>query len=259
MHIKPFGGVMLSFPKIIAHRGIPHLAPENTMASFKKALDACVDGIETDVQETRDGELIICHDEMLNRTTNGKGLIKDYTLKELKNLSAGGWFSKEYENEKIPTLKEFIELVYDKDILINIEIKSGIILYPDIEKRLIDMIHQYKIGHKIILSSFNHYSLVTCKELDDSIKTGVLYMAGLVNPWDYAKKINADALHPLFYNIRPEIMEGIRKNKIMVNPFTVNQDEHMKHMIFMGVDGIITDYSDNLIKIKEEWSDKIEA
>lgn len=254
MYIKIIiiGGVNLSFPLIIGHRGAPKMAPENTLASFRTAMGLGVDGLETDVQKTSDGHLVLCHDETLDRTTNGRGLIKDYSLAELKKLSAGAWFAKEYEDEKIPTLRELLDLVHDRDLLINIEIKSGVVLYPDIEKDTIAMIHEYGIEHKVILSSFNHYSLVTCKEIDSSIKTGILYMAGLYEPWEYAKKIGADALHPFFYNIKPEIMEGIRKNKIMVNPFTVNSESEMKYMISMGVDGIITDYPDRLIKIKRE-------
>lgn len=243
----------MAFPKIIGHRGAPTLAPENTMASFRAAVELGVDGIETDVQETRDGYLVLCHDEMLNRTTNGTGLIKDHTLSELRELSAGLWFDKKFESERIPTLKELLDLVVDKDIFINIEIKSGVILYPDIEKHVIDMIHDYKMNDRVILSSFNHYSLLECKKIDCSIKTGALYMAGLVAPWEYAKRIGADALHPLFYNIRPEIMEGVKKNGIMVNPFTVNNEPEMKYMIAMGVDGIITDRSDRLLKLKKEW------
>lgn len=255
--IVNLGGVKLGFPMIIGHRGAPVMAPENTMASFKAAIKLGVDGIETDVQETADGHLVLCHDELLNRTTNGKGLIKDYRLSELKELSAGAWFGSKFENERIPTLKEFFDLVCDRELLINIEIKSGVILYPDIEKHLINMIHEYNIGHKVIISSFNHYSLLACKKIDSGIKTGILYMAGLVDPWLYAKHIGADALHPLFYNIRPEIMEGVKKNNITVNPFTVDNENEMRYMISMGVDGIITNYPDRLLKIKNELGGSI--
>jgi glycerophosphoryl diester phosphodiesterase len=125
----------LAFPKIIGHRGASHIAPENTMASFEAALKLGVDGIETDVQETKDGQLVLCHDELLNRTTNGKGLIKDYTLKELKELSAGAWFSKEYENERIPLLEELLDILKNRDILINIEIKSGVLIQYRFRRR----------------------------------------------------------------------------------------------------------------------------
>ena len=247
------------FPKIIGHRGAPHIAPENTMASFQAAIELGVDGIETDVQLTNDGCLIICHDETLDRTTNGKGFLKDFNLKEIKNLSAGEWFSPDYKDEKIPTLKDFFDLVHNKNLLINIEIKSGIVFYPGIEQKVIQMIYQYNIKDRVILSSFNHYSLLECKKIDSSIKTGALYMEGLVNPWEYAAKIGADALHPLFYNIRPEIMKGIKENKIMVNTFTVNHEEQMKYIIGLEVDGIITDYPDKLLRIKKEMKDNNEA
>lgn len=247
------------FPKVIAHRGVPHVAPENTMASFNAAIEMGVDGIETDVQETKDGKLVICHDELLNRTTDGKGLLKDYTLKELKSMSAGSWFSEEFEDQRIPTLKEFLDIVKDKDIILDIEIKSGVVLYPDIEKKLIGMLNEYGLQDRTIISSFNHYSLVACKEIDSSIKTGALYMCGLVAPWEYAKRIGADALHPYFYNVRPEIMKGIKENHVMVNPFTVDEEAHMKYMICMGVDGIITNYPDRLLKLKKEMKNSNEA
>lgn len=242
----------MAFPKIIGHRGAPVKAPENTMASFKTALEMGVDGIETDVQMTLDGHLVLCHDELLNRTTNGSGLIKDHTLAQLKELSAGVWFGESFKYEKIPTLDELLDLLADKNVFINIEIKSGVVLYPNIEKKVIDMIHDYRMEDRVILSSFNHYSLLECKKIDKSIKTGMLYMAGFVEPWEYAKKIGADALHPLFYNIRPELMEGIKKSGLSVNPFTVNGEREMRYMISMGVDGIITDYPDRLLMIKKE-------
>lgn len=247
------------FPKIIGHRGVPHLAPENTMSSFKAALKIGVDGIETDVQETKDGQLVICHDEILNRTTDGQGLLKDYTLKELKSLSAGSWFSDEFKFERIPTLSEFLNLVKDTGVFINLEIKSGVILYPNIENLIINMVHDYNLERRTILSSFNHYSLLTCKEIDSSIKTGALYMCGMVEPWIYAKRIGADALHPFFYNVRPEIMGGIKENHILVNPFTVDEEAHMRYMISMGVDGIITNYPDKLLKINNEMGSENEA
>lgn len=247
------------FPNIIAHRGVPHLAPENTMASFKAAIAMGVDGIETDIQLTKDGVMVICHDEMLDRTTDGKGLLKDYTLRELKSISAGSWFSDEFAAERIPTLEEFLDLVKDTDIMLDIEIKSGVVLYPGIEKKLIAMLREFGLGERTIISSFNHYSLVECKGIDSAIKTGALYMCGLVSPWEYAKRIGADALHPYFYNVRPEIMKGIRENNVVVNPFTVNGEAQMKYMIRMGVDGIITDYPDRLHKLKKEMSNAYEA
>lgn len=238
------------FPKIIGHRGIPHLAPENTMASFDAAIAHGADGLETDVQMTKDGELVLIHDETLDRTTNGKGLVAAHTLRELKSLDAGSRFSPAFQNEKIPTLREFLEFVSGRDLLINIEIKSGIVLYPGIEQKLIAMLHELGLASSVIISSFNHYSLVTCKEIDSTIKTGILYMAGLYKPWHYAKTVGADALHPLFYSVRPETIGGMHESGLLINPFTVDSPRDMQNMIALGVSGIITNYSDVLFKMK---------
>jgi glycerophosphoryl diester phosphodiesterase len=239
------------FPKIIGHRGIPHIAPENTMASFAAAVAAGADGLETDVQMTSDGELVLIHDETLDRTTNGKGLVVSHTLKELRELDAGSRFHESFKNERIPTFREFLEYVSTKDLLINIEIKSGVVLYPGIERKLIGMLHEYHMTQNVIISSFNHYSLMTCKEIDSGIKTGILYMCGMVNPWVYAKSIGADALHPLFYAVRTETVGGMLESGLLINPYTVDSPSDMKNMVSLGVTGIITNYCDVLKSMKD--------
>jgi len=236
-------------PIVIAHRGASGYAPENTLASFNKAISLGAEGIELDVHMSKDGYLIVCHDEKVNRTTDGKGYIRDLTLSEIKKLDAGSWFGKEYKNERLPTLNEVLDLIKTLDIMINIEIKNGPIFYPGIEKALLDEIKKYKIEDKVIVSSFNHYSLVEIKKIDSNIKTGVLYMAGMVDPWKYALSLGADAIHPLFYNIVPEVVRGCYENNIMINPFTVNDSEHIETITRLGVSGIITNYPDRAIDI----------
>ncbi|SHI21599.1 glycerophosphoryl diester phosphodiesterase [Sporobacter termitidis DSM 10068] len=241
----------MMFPAIIGHRGVPHLAPENTMASFKLALESGADGLETDVQMTKDGELVLIHDELLERTTDGTGLVATHTLGELRALDAGGWFSPEFKGERIPTLREFLEFVSGRDLLVNIEIKSGVVLYPGIEQELIALLRAYGVTENVIISSFNHYSLVACKEIDGAIKTGILYMCGMVNPWVYAKSIGADALHPLFYSVRSETIGGMKDSGLLINPYTVDAPRDMRNMIGLGVDSIITNYCDVLRRIKD--------
>jgi glycerophosphoryl diester phosphodiesterase len=240
------------FPKIIGHRGVPHLAPENTMASFEAAVTCGADGLETDVQMTKDGELVLIHDETLERTTDGHGLVAAHTLEALRSLDAGGWFGPAFKGAKIPTLQEFLAFAAGRDLLINIEIKSGVILYPGIEQKLIEMLHEYRLGANVIISSFNHYSLVTCKEIDSAVKTGILYTAGLYRPWDYAKTVGADALHPLFYSVRPETIGGMRQSGLLINPYTVDKPNDMKNMLALGVSGIITNFCDVLSDLKKE-------
>ena len=111
---------------VLAHRGYSAKAPENTMAAFELALAVGADGIELDVHMTRDGEIVVIHDDTLDRTTNGKGPVSDQTMAELRELDAGSWFSPEFAGERIPTLKLVLELIKDKDVLLNIEIKTGL-------------------------------------------------------------------------------------------------------------------------------------
>ena len=110
--------------KVYSHRGDTKNAPENTMSAFRKAIDMSVDGIELDVQMTSDGQVVVVHDFLLGRTCNGSGMIKDMKYARLKRLDFGGWFSQEYEKEKIPLLYEVIELIKSKNTELNIEIKA---------------------------------------------------------------------------------------------------------------------------------------
>lgn len=239
-------------PVIIAHRGASKQAPENTMAAFRKALELGAGGIETDVHLSADGHLVIIHDEKVDRTSNGKGLVGEKTFEELRSLDFGSWFSPDFRGERIPELDELLELVSKWDGLLNIELKNGPVFYPGIEQAVAAAIRKHKLTNRTIISSFNHYSLVEIRKIDPEIKTAPLYMAGLYEPWVYARRIGAAAIHPLFYNIVPEIIKDCKLNNIMVNPFTVDQPEQIKAMAAAGVDGIITNVPDIALKIVKE-------
>lgn len=234
----------MRLPRVIAHRGASAYAPENTMSAFKKALELGAQGLELDVQLSLDGKLVVIHDEKLDRTSDGKGWVKDKTLEELKSLDFGSWFSKDFTGEKIPLLDEVMELISSWDGLLNIEIKNGVVLNPDIEQKVADAIAKFDMHDRVIVSSFNHYSLVKLRKIESKIKTGILYMAGIYEPWNYAAQVGACAIHPLFYSIQPEIMHGCIENGIMVNPWTVDQPEMIKAIVIAGVDGIITNVAD---------------
>lgn len=242
-------------PIIIAHRGASKQAPENTMAAFRKALELGAGGIELDVHLSSDGHLVVTHDEKVDRTSNGKGLVRDKSLAELRLLDFGSWFSTEFKDEKIPELKEVLKLVAGWDGLLNIEIKNGPIFYPGIEKAVADEVEKYKLTNRTIISSFNHYSLVEIRKINPEIKTAPLYMAGLYEPWEYAKRMGACAIHPLFYSIVPEVMMGCKLSGIKVNPYTVDQPEYIKAMVTAGVDGIITNVPDIALNIVREMGD----
>ena len=232
-----------------AHRGASAYYPENTMLSFEKAIEMGCTGIETDVQVTKDDVLVLIHDEMVNRTTNGDGFVADYTYGELNKLDAGSWKGKEFAGIKIPTVEELIYLVQDKNIIINFEMKNGIVIYEDIEKKLIDLIFKHKMEHKVILSSFNHYSIAKCKKISKTINTGILYMEGLYKPYNYAKTVGANAIHPDFHTLNSDLVRAVKKHNTQINVFTVDDEENMKSFFYMKVDGIITNFPDKLYKI----------
>ncbi|KOR24315.1 glycerophosphodiester phosphodiesterase [Clostridium sp. FAM 1755] len=235
--------------KILAHRGASAYAPENTMVAFKKAIDMNADGIELDVHLSKDGHIVIIHDEKVDRTTNGKGEVKDFTLDELKKLDAGFWFSDKYEGERIPTLEELLKLINNTNIYLNIEIKAGYRIYPNIEEKVIDMIEKYKILDRVIISSFDHYSLVRVKEINLNIKTGMLYEAALYEPWDYARSIKVEALHPNYITLTKEFIDKANINNLQINPYTVNDENDMERLIKSKVTSVITNYPDKAHQI----------
>ncbi|EHQ90921.1 glycerophosphodiester phosphodiesterase [Desulfosporosinus youngiae] len=235
-----------------AHRGASGNYPENTMLAFAKAVEMGCDGIETDVQMTRDGVLVLIHDERVDRTTNGSGLVKDYSYAELCRLDAGLWYGASFAGAGIPRAEELLLLARDAGIRLNFEIKNGIVQYEFIEEKLIELIYSYGWQDLVILSSFNHYSMVHCKEIAPSLKTGLLYMEGLYRPGLYARTARADALHPYFYAVNEEIICEAHSEGLLVNTFTINDPAAMRRLVQTGVDGIITNYPDRLRSVMAE-------
>ena len=237
-----------------AHRGASAYYPENTIISFEKAIEMGATGIETDVQLTKDGILVLIHDEMVDRTTNGHGNVLDFTYNELNKLDAGSWKGEEFAGIRIPTVEELIYITKDKNIIINFEIKNGIVIYEDIEQKLIDLVYKHKMKNKVILSSFNHYSIAKCHKISKEIKTGVLYTEMIYKPYNYVKTVGANAIHPHFYVMNEEVIKEVKKHKIQINVFTVDNEEQMRFFLDMKVDGIITNYPDKLHKIMTDRS-----
>lgn len=219
------------------------------MAAFSKSLELGATGIETDVQMTKDGIVVILHDESLARTTGCHQLLKDMDYAELKALDAGSWFDSAFQAERIPSLEQLLELIKHTDTILNIELKNGIVLYPEIEHKVIEAVRAFQMSDRVIISSFNHYSLVQCKRLAPEIRTGVLYMEGLYRPWDYAAALQADALHPYKYAVTPEWIAEAAAHGIVYHPFTVNEPLEMERLIDAGAAGIITDYPDRLAEV----------
>lgn len=237
---------------IFGHRGAAGNYPENTMLSFIAAREAGADGIELDVQMTKDGELVVIHDETVDRTTNGTGFVNNFTYKELAKLDASYSYSQYQGKAFIPSLVEVLDWAAESGVLLNIELKNGVIDYLGIEEKTIELIYKYKLEKNVIISSFNHYSLVDCKQISNEIETAILYMEGLYKPWEYAASIGATGLHPYYIAARKEIITQAQNSGIAVRPFTVNEKQVMKQLIESGCTAFITDYPELAASIREE-------
>jgi glycerophosphoryl diester phosphodiesterase len=245
------GVINMSRPLIWAHRGASGHAPENTLSAFDLAAKMGADGVELDIQLTKDGEIVVCHDEKIDRTSNGAGFVRDYTLAELKkfNFCNGNLF---YEDATIPTMEEVFNLLDPTGLTINIDLKTGVFFYPGIEEKIVDLTHKKNWQDRVIYSSFNHYSIIKVKELDPDAKVGFLYADGPLNMPGYAAENGVNALHPAFYNLQyPDFMTDCNMFDIDVNVWTVNSNADLIKCREMGVNAVITNYPQ---KAKELYS-----
>ncbi len=234
----------------IAHRGASSLAPENTFAAFDLALKNGADGFELDVQLSKDGIPVIIHDEILERTTTGQGPVQNFTAAELKTLDAGSWFAPEYSGQSIPALEEFFIRYRGENLLFNLELKNYTVVQPGLEEAVLAVILKFGLEEKVIISSFNHDSLTVCHRLNPAVRTGLLYVLDIEEPWHYARALGCSSVHPLFFHLQfPELLSGFKAHHFPLYPWTVNDPELMKFFVEKEIEGIITDYPQELKKI----------
>ncbi|MBR4953910.1 MAG: glycerophosphodiester phosphodiesterase [Oscillospiraceae bacterium] len=236
---------------IYGHRGASGYAPENTLEAFRLSMDMGADGFELDVHMSADGELVVIHDESVDRTTNGTGLVKDLTLAQLKQLDASAGMD-EYKGAKIPTLSEVFDLVRDTHHIVNVEIKTDECFYPEIEEKCLALAKEKGVEDRIIYSSFNHFTLLRMRELKPDVKLGMLFGDILIKPWEYAKSLTVDYVHPMKMNIYvPDFIEEAADNNLGINMWTINDEETMLRCLNCGA-GVITNYPDIAIKLRDE-------
>lgn len=224
-----------------AHRGASAYAPENTLEAFRMAVDCKADGIELDVQKTKDGKLVVIHDETLDRVSRASGLVKDFTYEKMKDINVNERFPK-LGTQYIPTLEEVYELIRPTNLTINVELKTGVIFYPEIEEQVLELTKQMGMQERVIYSSFNHYTIRKIKRLQPDAVTGLLYQDGMIDVFTYAKQtVQADALHPAIYNVQyPDFYAKCRKHGLKVHVWTVNEEEHMRLLCENETDAMIT-------------------
>ncbi len=229
--------------KIFAHRGASGHAPENTMEAFKLAYEMGADGIELDVQLTSDNELVVTHDEDIERTSNGKGLVMNKTYFELCGYDFGSWYSDEFVGVKIPKLGEVLDWIKTNSMELNIEIKTMPAWYnKKLTQRVFGEVKNSGIEDRIIISSFDHQAILDMRELSSSIKTAALYESNILHPWEYCEKYSINCIHPYYLCATKSLVESCHSNNIEVNVWTVNDIKEALKLKKMGVDCIITNY-----------------
>ena len=242
--------------KNIAHRGFSGQYPENTLLAFQKALEAGADGNEFDVHLTRDGVPVIHHDEKLNRTTDGTGLIGDYTFDELRQLNAAARYKGMFPVQRIPSLRDYFQMVNGTKVISNIELKTSVIHYPEIEKRVLELIDEFNCREEVIVSSFNHYSIQIFKKLAPDVQIGVLEESWLIDPGEYAKSLSAEWYHPEFHALTDETLQILRSHQIKINAWTIDEETDMRKAVAMKLDGVITNHPDTFARILQEYQTK---
>jgi glycerophosphoryl diester phosphodiesterase len=240
------------YPVVVtAHRGFSGQAPENTLAAFTAAIAAGADMIELDVHLTRDNEVVVIHDDTLERTTNGKGNVVEKTLAELKDLDTGSWFNSRFAGERIPTLAEVLEIARNR-ILVNIELKKGKnfpYTMEELADRTLAVVEKRGMTDQVLFSSFDPAAIDRIRA-----KNLLLPIALIVDkPWEKPEDPGGGVRYTTL-NCRTTVLneENIRRAHIAgirVHVWTVNTKEAMEKFIALGVDGIITNHPDSLIDV----------
>lgn len=224
----------------IAHRGYSAKFPENTILAFKEAIKAQCHGIELDLQLTKDGHVVVFHDEELGRTVEARGFLKDYTLSQLKEFNAGYLFQDLYDIQQIPTLEEYFNLVENLSIFSVLELKNNVVIYEGLEEKVIEIIRAYNLTQRVILSSFNPNSIVKCQVLAPEIKTALLKDTFFTPSYRMAKQVNANFLNLRYHYLTTVWLPLLRTLKTPIMAWTVNKPSQLKRLVRAKIYGIIT-------------------
>jgi glycerophosphoryl diester phosphodiesterase len=226
--------------KIIAHRGNKRYTPENTMAAFISASTYPIDGIEFDLQWTKDKIPVVIHDPTIDRTTNGRGAVREFTLHELKQFDAGSFFQEQFRGEKIPSFTEVLEWAANFTFDLHVELKQQTALPEDFVKSCLKEIENYKVAHRTIISSFHHSYLSEVKRQNSEIKTAFLTKVPVFRAVSYAKKIQADAIHIRHNFQASRYYRKWTKKGLPVRAYNVHRERDAKRCARLNADGIIT-------------------
>lgn len=238
--------VLNSFPRpiIIAHRGASGHAPENTLAAFQLAVQFNAHAIELDAKLSADGEVVVIHDQTVDRTTNGKGAVRALPLKTLRSLDAGAFFDPNYAGERIPTLSEVFESVGGK-ILINVELTNYLTPFDDLPIKVAELVKQHHLEGSVLFSSFSPRSLRRVHRIFPEIPCALLAISGFLGAIARSRTgmhPQYQALHPNAKDVNGHLIERFHSAGVRVHAYTVNDPLEMRRLYALDIDGIITDF-----------------
>lgn len=237
--------------KVIAHRGFSSRYPENSMLAFEKALELGADGAEFDLQLSRDGVLVVFHDEDLLRITGSGALISELTFDELQRFDVSCRFRGSCPTQRIPAFEDYCRLVKDRDFLNIIELKTAINEYPGIEEKTVAMIRAYGLSDRVVISSFNHYSLLRSRAIAPELPHAILYECRIAEPQRYANELGVQYLHPHHLFLNDSELAKYEAAGVKTSPWTVDREDEMRYLLGQeNIFAIISNRPDALLTVR---------
>jgi glycerophosphoryl diester phosphodiesterase len=233
----------LPIPTIFAHRGACSYSPENTIAAFELAVSQGTDAIELDAKLSADGQVVVIHDQTVDRTTGAHGRVGELALADLRRLDCGSFFDAAFKGERIPTLDEVFEAV-GRLVYINVELTNYASMMDDLPERVAKIVRKHALEERVLFSSFNPLALLRVRRQIPQAPTGLLAEKG--RPGRLARSplgalLGYQALHPEQTDVTPDLVKWVHRRSRRVHTYTVNLEEDMVRVFNAGVDGIFTD------------------
>ena len=238
---------------VVAHRGASGHAPENTMAAFRRAVEMGARFIETDLHLTRDARVVAIHDPTLDRTTNGHGLVDSLSIKEVRALDAGSWYSSpggSFAGERVPTLDEILQFARETDVIFFLEIKSDATW--GVEHAVVAALRDTGEAARVIILSFDPATLLSVNRLDQTMMTGFLCEHPSNDLVERTVRAGARQIVPRGDLVTPDLVTKAHQAGLQVVAWTINEPDQMRRLIAAGVDGIMSDYPDRLVSVLNE-------
>ncbi len=236
-------------PMIVAHRGASGNAPENTIASFALAFRLGAEAVEFDIHQSADRRLIVMHDEALDRTTNGQGLVIEKSYGELKELDAGSWSSPEFSGERVPLLEEALDFITHRGFAL-VEIKHGSDIYPDIERNIADLLSSRpKWKRRSVFIAFDPGILLNLKELDDELNTGLLTADPPEEYIDVAQEFRIQSFFPKWEKLKPDSVSTLHRNGYSVHPWVLDTEDDARKVLSMKPDSVSSNHPEMLFSL----------